>query len=773
MLNKPNGQRTIEKFLNALHLRHLDQCQSHLRALEALAHEQPLFEPWCSYLKGILAFEADRNWSKAERIFATLLQTTLEPELYGRVLYALGRTYDIQGRWDEAITTFEKIVELGQAAEKAKVRKHIAISYRNGFAQGDFGNEALEKAITHCQLALDALDPIPDPQPDVLWLKGSVWNTLGAIHMNLGAWDQAITCYQHDITICQILEDRYGVGISHLNLGEVYQKRGSASWPEAFSAYEQALSIFREFDDRYLEADVLANLAFLHQEMNDTYTALHYYGQAIANIEELRAGVSSEAARAGFFATVADTYANAALLSVEAGDVARAFEIVERARSRAFLDTLAAGSSDLPDRVEAATLTLAEVQAALLAGALLLEFFTTGLIEAREGRSGPLAQRHRFPPEKTLMFAVSCDDVHVYDLGISPNDLRPSRLDSAVERHFLQPDIRRSLYDRLLAPAEGLLRGRRRLYLAPHGPLHYIPFQALIAADGAPVRRADGPQLIYGPSATALFGSRRPVAGGPLEPCLALGYNGAGASRLRFAEEEARGVARMFGGFALAGSLSKKVALFERAADCRLLHLSCHGSFDSEAPMNSALYLAPDEYLTALDVLEHLRLRCDLVTISACDSGLNRVRRGDELVGLARAFMEAGAPALIVTLWRVDECSTRLLMDRFYQEARSGAGFAAALQRAQLYLMSLTRQQALDALIHLLAEDLLDPASRSPDDPAYNPPALTREYSRTYLKSVIGEGDQAVILPDDSDDLIFAAPFFWAPFILIGEHGSD
>jgi CHAT domain-containing protein len=188
--------------------------------------------------------------------------------------------------------------------------------------------------------------------------------------------------------------------------------------------------------------------------------------------------------------------------------------------------------------------------------------------------------------------------------------------------------------------------------------------------------------------------------------------------------------------------------------------------------MHSALYLAPDEYLTALDVLEHLRLRCDLVTISACDSGLNRVRRGDELVGLARAFMEAGAPALIVTLWRVDERSTRLLMDRFYQEARNGAGFAAALQRAQLYLMSLTRQQALDALIHLLAEDLLDPASRSSDDPAYNPPALAREYGRTYLKGVIGEGGQAVTLPDDPDDLIFADPFFWAPFILVGEHGS-
>lgn len=92
------------------------------------------------------------------------------------------------------------------------------------------------------------------------------------------------------------------------------------------------------------------------------------------------------------------------------------------------------------------------------------------------------------------------------------------------------------------------------------------------------------------------------------------------------------------------------------------------------------------ETLTALEALDRLRLRCDLVTLSACESGLSRVRRGDELIGLIRAFLYAGAPALVCTLWRVDERSTLMLMERFYRGVQAGTGFAEALRQAQLYL---------------------------------------------------------------------------------------
>ncbi len=178
MSNELNGQDLIAAFLEVVRLRHLDRCQEILRSLETLSRQQPRFKPWCGYLQGYLTFER-HHWAEAERIFTDLLQAELEPVLRGRVLYTLGRTFDAQGRWQEALAAFEQhlsiATELGQTSEQARARKHMAISLHKGFTQGDFGPAALQQAITYCQSALDILEPITDPPPDIAYLKGSVW----------------------------------------------------------------------------------------------------------------------------------------------------------------------------------------------------------------------------------------------------------------------------------------------------------------------------------------------------------------------------------------------------------------------------------------------------------------------------------------------------------------------------------------------------------------------------------------------------------------------
>ncbi|MCP4407033.1 MAG: CHAT domain-containing protein, partial [Gammaproteobacteria bacterium] len=460
-------------------------------------------------------------------------------------------------------------------------------------------------------------------------------------------WSKAIYCYEQCLDLYHTLDDRYDIGMIKNNLGEVLQCKGAETWPEASLAYQEALEIYREFGDQYEEIDVLSNLASLHYEMGDLTTASNYYEQAMETIEALRLGVTSEAGRAGYLGTVISTYANAVLLHTETGNYERAFDTIERARSRAFLDLLVAGSPDFSAKVEASTMTLAEVQATLADDTLLLEYFTTGLLEARD-KPAANSKRHRFPPAKTLILAVTRSQLQVVEADLSPNDLRPRSLEDVVEQHFLQPQIRRALYTKLIAPVEHLLPGKRRLYLAPHGPLHYIPFQALLAPDGDTLLREAGPQLIYAPSATLLCQQRPGPAQAP-ESCLSVGYNSQGETRLDFAEAEAGSIAGLTGGRAMVGPQPKKAELYRQAADYRLLHLACHGEFDPESALDSFLHLAPDEILTALDVLNHLHLQCELVTLSACESGLSLVRRGDELMGLMRAFMYAGTPALVST----------------------------------------------------------------------------------------------------------------------------
>ena len=114
------------------------------------------------------------------------------------------------------------------------------------------------------------------------------------------------------------------------------------------------------------------------------------------------------------------------------------------------------------------------------------------------------------------------------------------------------------------------------------------------------------------------------------------------------------------------------------------MHLACHGMFRSDNPMFSSLKLH-DGWLTAADVL-HLDLAGALVTLSACESARNEVFAGDELIGLTRAFLGAGAATLVASLWLVQDETTLEMMETWYEHLSTGVGRAAALRKAQLAL---------------------------------------------------------------------------------------
>jgi CHAT domain-containing protein/tetratricopeptide (TPR) repeat protein len=776
-MSKSMGSQLISAFFKALALVDRAQCLEILQSLDDLAQQDPAFQNWHTYLTGIMANEFQRNWAESERLFKSLLIQALDTSFKSRVLVALGRTYDYQGRWHEALSIYEQcaadLFQSNQSIEQAKIWKNMAITLQKGFAQGDFSEKELHQAVLYCENALQSLHSLSKRSKDDRWLEATIWNTLGGVHFSLGNWDIASHCYKEFRTLSRAVRNPYAIGMANQNLGEVLHRQDPKMWRQALWAYTKALQSHRKFNDTYQEIDVLANLAALHSDMGAVLKAHDYYEQAIQLIESMRAGVTSEEARAGFFATVSDIYANAVLLYLELNDAAGAFNLVERARSRTFLDMLAAHSPTLADQVEAPTMTLIDVQAALPEDALLIEYFTTGLAEARTSKG---VQRHRFPPAKTIIFAITRDTIQVHDARLSPEALRMSQPNTILEKPFLELQTRRAMYERLIAPCAPLLAGKHRLYLVPYGPLHYIPFQALISPAGTTLLHEAGPQLIYGPSASVLFRYGRAAAGRASESCLALGFNGNGENRLNFGEEEARNIAKLTGGHSLIGSIPKKETLYKQASRYRLLHFSCHGTFNPESPLDSALLLASNQSLTASDVLEYLHLECDLVILSACESGLSRVRRGDELIGLVRAFMYAGTPALICTLWRVDERSTRILMESFYQEIQGGTGYAEALKRAQIYLMNLTRRQARELLVHYWTTEYLGHIpSVDTATPRLPSRATLSRRAGAYLKGLAPANTREqteTLLEGADDEHVFANPYYWAPFILIGDHGS-
>jgi CHAT domain-containing protein len=157
----------------------------------------------------------------------------------------------------------------------------------------------------------------------------------------------------------------------------------------------------------------------------------------------------------------------------------------------------------------------------------------------------------------------------------------------------------------------------------------------------------------------------------------------------------------MTAGEAWVGEQAKSAALQERAQDCRWLHVACHGRFRHDAPLDSYLETGLDDKLTAREVAQRWRLRAELVTLSACQTGVSRLLRGDEPLGLVRAFLAAGARQVLVSQWAVADLPTFLLMEQFYQKLISGEEAAAALHAAQLWLQSVTGEEVADRLIDL------------------------------------------------------------------------
>lgn len=238
-----------------------------------------------------------------------------------------------------------------------------------------------------------------------------------------------------------------------------------------------------------------------------------------------------------------------------------------------------------------------------------------------------------------------------------------------------------SLYDALIAPLAEEIEGRR-LVIVPHGLLHYLPVHALLAPDCRYVIETN--EVSYCPSATVFrLCARREPARLHERALLAVGLADQKAPHIR-AELEA--LSRLFpDSVLLEGGRADKAAFLDLAPRARYVHLATHGHFRQDNPMFSSVRLA-DAPLNFYDVFD-LGMGAELVTLSACNTGVNGVAPGDELCGLMRGFLHAGTPSLIVSLWAVHDRSTSELMQGFYARLRAGAAKREALRAAQLEVL--------------------------------------------------------------------------------------
>ena len=157
---------------------------------------------------------------------------------------------------------------------------------------------------------------------------------------------------------------------------------------------------------------------------------------------------------------------------------------------------------------------------------------------------------------------------------------------------------------------------------------------------------------------------------------------------LRYAEREAREVQRLYpDSTVLVRQEATRSQTRRHLGSQALIHLATHADLEEDDPLGSALLLRPEGSDTGrLEVQEifGLDLHASLVILSACDTSLGKLTEGDEVVGLTRAFLYAGTPSVISTLWMVDDRASYELMRAFYQNLRAGQAKGESLRQAQL-----------------------------------------------------------------------------------------
>lgn len=438
----------------------------------------------------------------------------------------------------------------------------------------------------------------------------------------------------------------------------------------AIQHYSQALKIAAD-------SPAFANLAWRARAglgrslaLSDPKLALSHYRQALAALDRVQGQLRSDELRTTFLEDKHPLYSGAIELMVKEGLIEEAFAVSERARARSLLESLRA-SGRLPTDLR--PLTHQQIQGQLPNDTVLLSYWVGD------------KQTLRFRLDRN---SLTCQNLPVTreELKEQVDQLRPALWYDGRQLPPFDEQASARLHTLLLSELE-LSVGERVVILAD-GPLHGLPF-ALLKKKRFLI--SDHP-LVYGRSASLLV-----AASGRRGPLTRLSIYAAPEPPARnlpplpFAAEEARLIAERFDSPVVRVGAAARESLFyqdQQQRDGQILHFATHAILNDRNPLSSGLVLAsahaPSDGVLTAGEIARLPLKAQLVVLSACNSGLGRHSGAEGLMGLTRAFQQAGATNVLASLWQVSDRSTATFMSEFYGALGKRQSLSEALRSAQI-----------------------------------------------------------------------------------------
>ena len=675
------------------------------------------------------------NYPQALAVFSQALQEQQaldQQRSAAGVLMNLGIVHMRLGDYDKALGEFKNAL-----AEQERVHDRLgaATTLANiGTVHQRRGENAQASEVY--QQALVVQEALSDRRG-----MASTLGEIGGIHLATGDPVKALGYFEKEVDLQEQLQDKVGIARAHMHLGLALVASGKDA--EGVRELKRAVDHAESLRDRELHVATLQALARVYLDTGKSSKALARAREALRELEDLLGGLGEEEG-ATARGEHAELFSIGTLAAARDDDTEGALKFLESGRAGALLEALGGRQalrwSDVPEALREAEEN-AKVQARLARAELVkatqaenfprVKVATKRLEAAIDGvreragqiqralkakaqlyypRASPLddIQEQLAPGQALVLYGLCLDEALAVVLTHDADRIvflaKAAEVTGACETfrasavHADTPAPLEPLRKLLVDPLR-LGSDVKEVLVSPEGALCYAPLASLF----------DRP-VTFTPSGTTHV-LLRAEARGRGKGVLAMGnpdYAGASAGasavyvrgrKLTPIPEtglEAQVVAQDVGDGDLVLLQAKANegelrAALSGAKHWRAIHFACHGLVDPERPTLSALALTATEeddgFLTALEVLR-MDVHADLAVLSACETGTGRIVKGEGIVGLTRAFMYAGSPRVICSLWKVDDAATRALMQKFYEiwKPEKGPSAATALAEAQAFV---------------------------------------------------------------------------------------
>lgn len=564
---------------------------------------------------------------------------------------------------------------------------------------------------------------------------------LGDVYRLKFDFKKALQYLEEGLAIFRDLSAHLGEANCIQGIGNVYWSL--SDYKNAIDRHEKALSIQTEIRNRLGMLWSYYSLGQIFEAIKKYTEAEKNYKKSIQVIEDVWQQMKFEEYKAQYFISKISPYESLISLLFKRRDGASAFPYAERSKARSFLyllgnkrvdasigvpPELAKEENELRQKINSLTMRILDNEEREVNKRVATEKWNDQLLELKQKHSEVLEKIKLNSPEYASMLTVnplSIDEIQsliredgnmvLIEYYTTPDNLfmwlldgkkiLPYRID--VNLKTLDAKIQefnsmisnntvgittistraQRLYNLLLKPVEKYLDGKSRIAIVPHGSLHYLPFEALMNKGKFLVEK--NIKLFYLPSASVYKYCKEKNQHRKEKATAFVNPDGT----LPCSEKEAEDLKQLFPGnvAVFSGKDVTESLVKANSGSSDILHFACHGKFESEHPMYSALLFGPDtENDGRLEVSEIFQLQLKpayLVTLSACETNVGNISPGDEIVGLTRAFIYAGTPSILASLWKVDDQNTEKFMASFYRALRT-SDKVDALHAARMEMMN-------------------------------------------------------------------------------------